>query len=105
MLVTYPPQWTPPNADRYRFRPADVATLEELMGAAKEVVRACGAYHGRQSAGWANRGQLNAGIAVTVMETGSFMDRLVKNRGKAPDSGRLILGGDENTDKSRGELT
>lgn len=74
------------------------------MDAAKVVVQGCGAYaRGGQSAGWARQGEFNGGIAVTVMETGSFMDKLVQSQGKGPEEGGLVLGGGGNANKSRDE--
>ena len=76
MLAMYKPWDLPPDARPGPFPSTEVATLGELWNAAKAVVDTC--VHGRERAGWDAEGWASLGIAVTVWQTGSAIDRLVK---------------------------
>ena len=81
MMSAFPVPFIPPQAKRKIYQPSDVATLNELQDAAREVAMDC--VHNpkvmsRPTVGWKPQGQLlSLGIAVTIWESGSFMDRLI----------------------------
>lgn len=81
MLSTFPTSYIPPHEKRQVFRPTDVATLNELQAAARNVVMDCvrnPRVRSRPTVGWTPQGQvLNLGIAVAIWETGSLIDRLI----------------------------
>ncbi|KAL8793913.1 MAG: hypothetical protein Q9195_003532 [Heterodermia aff. obscurata] len=81
MLSTFPMSFLPPGAERRVYEGSDVATLDELMGAATEVALDCvkePRVRSRPTVGWTPRGTLSRrGIAVAVWESGSFIDRLI----------------------------
>ena len=81
MLATFPIRFLPPKAQRNWYPPTDVATLNDLQGAAETIVEDCVLSNGRgQVVGWSPQGHFSQAIAVTVWESGSFMDRLIHGR-------------------------
>ena len=81
MLASFPISYLPPQARRKPYEPTDVATLDELRAAASDVALDCvknPRVSSRPTVGWTPKGQvLSLGIAVSVWETDSFMDRLI----------------------------
>lgn len=76
MLSSYRPWDLPPETRRGPYPTNEIATLAELMVAAKAVMTSCVKEKGH--GGWSAAGWLGLGIAVTVWESGSQIDRLVK---------------------------
>lgn len=80
MFAGLPPNFLPPGVYPKVWPPIDIETLDELRNAAAEVERTC-VYTGGDNprAGWVPRGRLTGSIGVLVYETGSLMDRIVRN--------------------------
>lgn len=96
MLGGIPPGFLPPGVRPQQWPHTDVETLDVLKDAAAEVVRQCVAEGaGPPLAGWIARGRLARSIGVFVFESGSLMDRMVRNVGIGEGHG-LLLGTDAN---------
>lgn len=78
MLSSYPPWDLPPGPRIGSFPISEIATLAELMEAAKAVVTSCVEEKGH--GGWSAEGWLKLGIAVTVWQSGSPIDFYFKAR-------------------------
>ncbi len=80
MLAALPPNYLPPGAYPRLWPPIDIETLDELRNAAADVERTCVQLGGEYpKTGWTPRGRLNGSIGVLIYETGSLMDRIVRN--------------------------
>ncbi|KAL8653371.1 MAG: hypothetical protein Q9226_003874 [Calogaya cf. arnoldii] len=80
MLAGLPPNFLPPGAILKVWPPIDIETLDELRNAAANIVRTCVYIGGGfPKAGWVPKGRLNGSIGVLLYETGSLMDRIVRN--------------------------
>lgn len=79
MLSSYKPWDLPPGERTGPFPVSETATLGELTEGAKVVVNHCvEGNDSNEQAGWDAEGWSSLGIAVTVWQTGSPMDRLVR---------------------------
>lgn len=80
MLASLPPSFLPPGVYPKVWPPIDIESLDELRNAAADVERTC-VYMGGDypRAGWVPRGRLSGSIGVLIYETGSLMDRIVRN--------------------------
>ncbi|KAL8918838.1 MAG: hypothetical protein Q9208_007095 [Pyrenodesmia sp. 3 TL-2023] len=80
MLAGVPRGYLPPGLQfKQHFAPNDVATLDELRQAAREVIEDCVKWVPHKPlAGWQPMGELSKDIGVFVWKTGSFMDHLVR---------------------------
>ncbi len=92
MLAGVPGGYLPPGLHfKQHFAPVDVATLDQLRQAAREVVEDCVEWSPHKPlAGWQPMGELSQDIGVFVWRTGSFMDHLVR----IPEA--LVFDGSEN---------
>lgn len=80
MLASLPPSFLPPGVYPKFWPPIDIETLDELRNAAADVERTCVFMGGDYPrAGWVPRGRLSGSIGVLIYETGSLMDRIVRN--------------------------
>ncbi len=59
--------------ERRRFAPNDIASLDELREAAKQIIATCVQLR-RPLVGWQEMGRLSKAIGVFVWETGSPID-------------------------------
>lgn len=65
--------------ERRRFAPNDIASLDELREAAKQIVATCVQFRGRRPlVGWQEMGRLSKAIGVFVWETRSPIDRALR---------------------------
>lgn len=85
MLSSYKPWDKPPGNREGPFPISETATLSELMDGAKAVVDHC--VEERKQAGWDAEGWSSLGIAVTVWQTGSSIDRIVRAQLPGPPLG------------------
>ncbi|KAL8685692.1 MAG: hypothetical protein Q9218_007598 [Villophora microphyllina] len=79
MLSTIPRTMLPPGIVRKPYPQSDAATYDELRGAAREIVQDCvkGGIP-RPLAGWQTKGHWDGAIGVWVWQTGSDMDRMIR---------------------------
>ncbi|KAL8760135.1 MAG: hypothetical protein Q9199_000272 [Rusavskia elegans] len=75
MFASIPPWFLEPTMERRRFAPNDIASLDELREAAKQIVATCVQFRGRRPlVGWQEMGRLSKAIGVFVWETRSPID-------------------------------
>ncbi|KAL8853764.1 MAG: hypothetical protein Q9221_001407 [Calogaya cf. arnoldii] len=79
MFGSIPPWFLEPEMEGKRFASHDIASLDELRGAAKQIVTTCVQFRGRRPlVGWQEMGRLSKAIGVFVWETGSPIDRALQ---------------------------
>ncbi|CAO1598908.1 MAG: hypothetical protein LQ349_001410 [Xanthoria aureola] len=80
MFASIPPWFLDESTmERRRFAPNDVASLDELREAAKQIIATCVQLRERRPlVGWQEMGRLSKAIGVFVWETGSPIDRALR---------------------------